>query len=319
MSTFGLAEGFASWQWVNYLISKVPTGKKPLLINMDETAVCLFQGTGRGTIIAGKKRKRGRGEPVQLVNRATRRTYLTHVAFICDQPLYQKYMQQIVIGNEHTLLVHWPCSWPKGTGQVVCSGGDVALVSGAKRSDSSSSNSSCRRTHKLFGFVCRVQSSLGCSDYKAPAAMKFLTMTGRKRRWPEKPESELEELVEDVFMQCDTNELAGLADKDSSTDPTAFAAAVPYIEEWNMAAFVEDQNVRFGLAPSTESLLDRWGRRRAMYPEAFRPLDPGFVAEAKARKWAHRFRARWGAWHGGIRVRDDLPLEETRTKAGPEK
>ena len=100
---------------------------------------------------------------------------------------------------------------------------------------------------------------------------------------------------------------------------TAFAAAVPYIEEWNMAAFVEDQNVRFGLAPSTESLLDRWRRRRAMYPEAFRPLDPGFVAEAKARKWAHRFRARWGAWHGGIRVRDELPLEETRTKAGPEK
>ena len=70
MSTFGLAEGFASWQWVNYLISKVPTGKKPLLINMDET-------------------------------------------------------------------------------QVVCSGGDVALVSGAKRSDSSSSSSSCRRIHKL--------------------------------------------------------------------------------------------------------------------------------------------------------------------------
>ena len=100
---------------------------------------------------------------------------------------------------------------------------------------------------------------------------------------------------------------------------TAFAAAVPYIEEWNMAAFVEDQNVRFGLAPSTESLLDRWRRRRAMYPEAFRPLDPGFVAEAKARKWAHRFRARWGVWHGGIRVRDELPLEETRTKAGPEK
>ena len=105
MSTFGLAEAFASWQWVNYLINKVSAGKKPLLINMDETAVCLFQGTGRGTIIAGKKRKRGRGEPVQLVNRATRRTYLTHVAFICDQPLYQKYMPQIVIGNEHTLLV----------------------------------------------------------------------------------------------------------------------------------------------------------------------------------------------------------------------
>ena len=46
-------------------------------------------------------------------------------------------------------------------------------------------------------------------------------------------------------------------------------------------------------------------------------LDPGFVAEAKARKWAQRWRTRWGARHGGIRVRDELPLEETRAKASP--
>ena len=118
MSTFGLAEAFASWQWVNYLISKVPAGKKPLLINMDETAVCLFQGTGRGTIIA------------------------PHA--------YRQSHDAMALLNTFLAQRHWPCSWPKGTGQVVCSGGDVALVSGAKRSDSSSSNSSCTRIHKLL-------------------------------------------------------------------------------------------------------------------------------------------------------------------------
>ena len=42
---------------------------------------------------------------MQRVSRASRRTYLTHVAFICDHPFYQKYLPQVVIGNEHTLLM----------------------------------------------------------------------------------------------------------------------------------------------------------------------------------------------------------------------
>ena len=86
------------------MAGQVPAGRKPLLINMDETAVCLFQGAGKGIVIASKKRKRD--GPVQRVSRATRRTYLTHVAFICNDPYYQKYLPQVVVGNEHTLLVH---------------------------------------------------------------------------------------------------------------------------------------------------------------------------------------------------------------------
>ena len=97
-----LPKAFASWQWFNHLVGQVPAGKKPLIINLDETAVCLFQGTERGTVIVGKKRKRE--EPVQRVNRAARRTYVTHVALICDQPAYQQYLPQIIIGNEHTFL-----------------------------------------------------------------------------------------------------------------------------------------------------------------------------------------------------------------------
>ena len=87
----------------NYLVSQVPAGKQPLIINMDETVVCLFQGASKGIVITGKKRKRD--GPVQRVKSSTRRTYLTHAAFICDDPLYQKYLPQFVIGNEHTLLV----------------------------------------------------------------------------------------------------------------------------------------------------------------------------------------------------------------------
>ena len=44
-------------------------------------------------------------------------------------------------------------------------------------------------------------------------------------------------------------------------------------------------------------------------------MDLGLVAEAKGREWAHRWRVCWGARHGAIRVRDEQPLEETKTKA----
>ena len=44
-------EAFASWPWFNYLASKMPAGKKALITNIDETAVCLFQGARRGAIL----------------------------------------------------------------------------------------------------------------------------------------------------------------------------------------------------------------------------------------------------------------------------
>jgi len=155
-------------------------------------------------------------------------------------------------------------------------------------------------------------------DYNTPAAVKYLAFTGRKRRWPEKTDSDLEGLVVQKFMDCNLDELWDLANKDNPKDPEAFKVAVRYIEEAKLADYVEDQNNRLGFAPPTESLLDRWRERRAMYPEAFRPVDAGLVAEARARKFAHRWRIRWNAWHGGIRVRDELPPEETRAKASHE-
>ena len=133
-------------------------------------------------------------------------------------------------------------------------------------------------------------------EYQAPAAIKFLVITGRKRRWPEKSECELQELVENLFLECDETELAELADQQGPTHPQAFVVAARYSEEWKMAVFVQDQNSRLGVAPTTESLLHRWQCTRATYAATLRPMDPGLVAEPKARKWAHRWRVRWG--HG---------------------
>ena len=43
----------AVWQWWNYYMAQLPTGKVPLRINLDETSICLFQGHSKGTILVG--------------------------------------------------------------------------------------------------------------------------------------------------------------------------------------------------------------------------------------------------------------------------
>ena len=170
---------------------------------------------------------------------------------------------------------------------------------------------------KLSNFMVHVVLiAYALCDYQTPAASKYLVVTGRKRRWPEKTEAELHELVESIFLECDEPELWDLADTSNPTDPTAFAVALRYSEEWKMATYVADQNANLGLAPSTGSLLDRWRQRRTMYPEATRPPDPGPVVENKGRCWARRWRRKWALKYGAIRVRDEIPVGEARGKAG---
>jgi hypothetical protein len=94
----------AVWQWYNCCAARVPAGKAPLRINMDETSVCLFQGGGKGTVVFKRRRDPG-DEPYEQASRAKRRTCFTHAAFICDRPDIQPLLPQVLVGNEATLLV----------------------------------------------------------------------------------------------------------------------------------------------------------------------------------------------------------------------
>ena len=106
----------AAWQWYNYAESRVPGGKQPLRINLDETSICLFQGDAKGTVFVSRKRQRRFfedvpeqpdrvPEPVQRVGRKQRRTCLTHVGIVCDNPAIQPRLPQILIGNCATFLL----------------------------------------------------------------------------------------------------------------------------------------------------------------------------------------------------------------------
>ena len=90
----------AAWTWFNYICSRVPLGKQVLRMNLDETAVCLFQGGGRGNLFISKKQR-----VVQHVPRNKKRCHLTHVALVCDNTDVQHLLPQLIIGNESSFLV----------------------------------------------------------------------------------------------------------------------------------------------------------------------------------------------------------------------
>jgi hypothetical protein len=111
------------------------------------------------------------------------------------------------------------------------------------------------------------------------------------------------------------DELALLADIQDPKDIEAMRAALPYVEQWQLVQWTTQVNLRLGVAPSTESVLQRYEERRQQLPEAVRPPGVGVPAQTSARVWAGTWRRRWGGTHGRIRVREHISVEELRSKA----
>ena len=65
---------------------------------MDETSICLFQGVQTGNVFITR-----RNRVTQNISASARRTYLTHVAFACDDSAIQKVLPHVVIANTHTI------------------------------------------------------------------------------------------------------------------------------------------------------------------------------------------------------------------------
>jgi hypothetical protein len=151
--------------------------------------------------------------------------------------------------------------------------------------------------------------------YRAAPAIRFLKVTARKRRWPERSDEDLEELVGSLFLEWDVEVLVHISDLEDPEDPVAAAEALKYVEEWRAFEYVKDLNQRLGLAPSTEDVLQQLEQNRLQIPIGLRPVTRGVAAEVKARMWARRWRARWGARHGKLRILDDIPFAEIQSKA----
>ena len=154
-----------------------------------------------------------------------------------------------------------------------------------------------------------------CSLADCAAAAKFLINAGKRRHWPEMSEEDATRRVQDLFLEADVGELAGLTDVDNPSDAEALRTALPYVEQWRLCQWTQALNEQ-GLAPSTSSVLQRYEEGRAQIPEDVRPRFQGTAADNRGRKWAKLFRRRWGGRHASMKVRALVPSEELRSKAG---
>ena len=148
-------------------------------------------------------------------------------------------------------------------------------------------------------------------------AQRFLARAAARRRWPPRADEEMKTMVEDFYLAVDAERLAGLVDFDNPTNVQALKAAARFYEEWRLAVWARQLNDVQGVAPSTGWVLERYEESRGRLPEAVRPARVGLAASVKARVWALRWRRRWGARHAAVRVREDIPVDEMRSKARP--
>ena len=89
------------WQWHHAARSSCSGDNRPvLLVNMDETSVCSFQGYSAGNVV---RSDRSQTKPTQPYNRGRQRACMTHACFICNVARLQKKMPQLLLLNKHTV------------------------------------------------------------------------------------------------------------------------------------------------------------------------------------------------------------------------
>ena len=83
-----LEEAMASWQWFRFLLAQVPPGRKPLILNLDETSIRVWYEPRLGLRARAGNRRAGPA-PTRQTSRGLLRKAFTHVAVICDDAALQ--------------------------------------------------------------------------------------------------------------------------------------------------------------------------------------------------------------------------------------
>ena len=148
------------------------------------------------------------------------------------------------------------------------------------------------------------------ADCRHEPAVSYLRRMGRQHRWPQKSDTELTVLVEDMFLAADINQLASLSNVDHHDDSHVLRAATDYVWQWRLASWAAKQNDK-GITPPTTLVLDQWAKNRIA---DLRPPYLDSTAFASARMRALRWRRKFGGRIGAIRVRQHTPVDVMQSK-----
>ncbi len=94
--------------------------------------------------------------------------------------------------------------------------------------------------------------------------------------------------------------------------------AARYVVEHRLYAWVLEQNCNFGVAPARAQMIQQALLRvpSGLCATARQAVQVGLTGAARTqRKWLARFRARWGARLGVLKIEDYVSVEEARRKA----
>ena len=100
----------ASWQWFRFLSAQVPPGRKPLILNLDETSIRVWYEPRLGLRARAGNRRAGPA-PARQASRGLLRKAFTHVAVICDDSALQPHIPQVILVNERTCTVRILGDW----------------------------------------------------------------------------------------------------------------------------------------------------------------------------------------------------------------
>ena len=91
-------EAAVSWAWMNHLIAAASAlGKRPLLINLDETSVPLSFVHSKGNVMLLDAVKGWKRNAYQGRKRQELRSFFTHIGLICDDPAIQPLLPQVML------------------------------------------------------------------------------------------------------------------------------------------------------------------------------------------------------------------------------
>lgn len=147
--------------------------------------------------------------------------------------------------------------------------------------------------------------------YDASSAAAYLVRVGQRKGWPAKASEELQLMVKDLYCSVGPTEVVALTDPELPSNARAFDEAHRHHEEHCLYEWSLEANMRPGVPVPTRFLVNRMARLRAATGRA----SPGTVAEPRVRKWAERFRRRWGGRFGTMPVGEVMPLAEMTSKA----
>ena len=100
--TASVAQASCAWQLSNYSQDLAAArGREVVHVNLDETAVRLHPGKGKGAVFVSRARVAGRRG--QRVAKWKQRCSMTHIGVLCDRPDLQKVLPQFILGNERAL------------------------------------------------------------------------------------------------------------------------------------------------------------------------------------------------------------------------